>query len=86
MKRAREIIKADYAVERSNFLGTRLGLLGEIIEASRTLIASAEQGANDAVDALTRHQELNQPQESGPLPSATSVPRACGASLDAASA
>ena len=32
--RAREIIKADYSVERSDFLGTRLALLDEIIEAS----------------------------------------------------
>ena len=29
-----EIIKADYSVERSDFLGTRLALLDEIIEAS----------------------------------------------------
>ena len=34
MKRAREIIKADYSVERSDFLGTRLAPLDEIIEAS----------------------------------------------------
>ena len=34
LQRAREIIKADYSVERSDFLGTRLALLEEIIEAS----------------------------------------------------
>ena len=34
MKRTREIIRADYSVERSDFLGTRLALLDEIIEAS----------------------------------------------------
>ena len=31
---AREIIKADYSVERSDFLGTRHALPDEIIEAS----------------------------------------------------
>ena len=34
LQRAREIIKADYSVERSDFLGTRLALLDEIIESS----------------------------------------------------
>ena len=34
LQRAREIIKADYSVERSDFLGTHLALLEEIIEAS----------------------------------------------------
>lgn len=34
LQRAREIIKADYSVERSDFLGTRLALLDEIIEAN----------------------------------------------------
>jgi hypothetical protein len=34
LQRAREIIKADYSVERSDFLGTRLALLDEIIEQS----------------------------------------------------
>ena len=34
VQRAREIIKADYSMERSDFLGTRLALLDEIIEAS----------------------------------------------------
>ena len=34
MKHAREIIKTDYSVERSDFLGTRLALLDEIIKAS----------------------------------------------------
>ena len=34
LAKAREIIRADYSVERSDFLGTRLALLNEIIEAS----------------------------------------------------
>ena len=34
MKRAREILRADYSVECSDFLGTLLALLDEIIEAS----------------------------------------------------
>ena len=34
LAKAREIIRADYSVERSDFLGTRLALLDEIIEAS----------------------------------------------------
>ena len=34
LQRAREVIKADYSVERSDFLGTRLALLDEIIKAS----------------------------------------------------
>lgn len=34
LSRARDVIRADYSVERSDFLGTRLALLDEIIEAS----------------------------------------------------
>ena len=34
LQRAREIIKADYSVERSDFFGTRLALLDAIIESS----------------------------------------------------
>ena len=34
MKSAREIIRADYSVERHDFLGSRLALLDKIIEAS----------------------------------------------------
>ena len=34
LKRARDIIRADYSVDRSDFLGSRLALLDEIIEAS----------------------------------------------------
>ena len=41
LQRAREIIKADYSVERSDFLGTRLALLDEIIEASNTAMPLA---------------------------------------------
>ena len=40
LQRAREIIRADYSVERSDFLGTRLALLDEIIEASHSLQAT----------------------------------------------
>ena len=53
MKRAREIIKADYAVERSNLLGTRLGLLGEIIEA----IIRSKQCSN-AIGPLKLQEQL----------------------------
>ena len=34
LQRAREIIKADYSMERSDFLGTRLAMLDKIIESS----------------------------------------------------
>ena len=34
LQRAREIIKADYSMERSDFLGTRLAMLNEIIKSS----------------------------------------------------
>ena len=34
LQRAREIIKDDYSMERSDFLGTRLAMLDEIIESS----------------------------------------------------
>ena len=53
MKRAREIIKADYSVERSDFLGTRLALLDEIIEAS----IRSKQHSN-AVGALKLQAQL----------------------------
>ena len=53
MKRAREIIKADYSVERSDFLGTRLALLDEIIEAS----IRCKQHSN-AVGALKLQAQL----------------------------
>ena len=53
MKRAREIIRADYSVERSDFLGTRLALLDEIIEAS----IRCEQHSN-AVGALKLQAQL----------------------------
>ena len=53
MKRAREIIRADYSVERSDFLGTRLALLDEIIEAS----IRCKQHSN-AVGALKLQAQL----------------------------
>ena len=51
--RAREIIKANYSVERSDFLGTRLALLEEIIEAS----IRCKQHSN-AVGALKLQAQL----------------------------
>ena len=54
LQRAREIIKADYSVERSDFLGTRLALLDEIIEAS----IRSKQHSN-AVGALKLQAQLN---------------------------
>jgi len=53
LQRAREIIKADYSVERSVFLGTRLDLLDEIIEAS----IRSKQHSN-AVGALKLQAQL----------------------------
>ena len=55
LQRAREIIKADYSVERSDFLGTRLALLDEIIEASiRCMQHSNAVGALKLQAQLTR--------------------------------
>ena len=53
VQRAREIIKADYSVERTDFLGTRLALLDEIIEAS----IRCKQHSN-AVGALKLQAQL----------------------------
>ena len=53
LQRAREIIKADYSVERSEFLGTRLALLEEIIEAS----IRCKQN-NNAIGALKLQAQL----------------------------
>ena len=53
MKRAREIIKADYSVEHSDFLGTRLALLDKIIQAS----IGSKQNSN-AVGALKLQAQL----------------------------
>ena len=53
LQRAREIIKADYSVERPDFLGTRLALLDEIIEAS----IRCKQHSN-AVGALKLQAQL----------------------------
>ena len=53
LQRARDIIKADYSVERSDFLSTRLALLDEIIEAS----IRCKQHSN-AVGALKLQAQL----------------------------
>ena len=53
LAKAREIIRADYSVERSDFLGTRLALLDEIIEAS----IRCKQHSN-AVGALKLQAQL----------------------------
>lgn len=53
LARAREIIKADYSVERSDFLTSRLALLDEIIEAS----IRCKQHSN-AVGALKLQPQL----------------------------
>ena len=53
LKRAREIIRADYSVDRSDFLGTRLALLDEINEAS----IRCKQHSN-AVGALKLQAQL----------------------------
>ncbi|WP_115023646.1 hypothetical protein [Synechococcus sp. UW69] len=53
VQRAREIIREDYSVERSDFLGTRLALLDEIIEAS----IRCKQHSN-AVGALKLQAQL----------------------------
>ena len=55
IQRARDIIRADYSVERNDFLGTRLALLDEIIEASiRTKQHSNAVGALKLQAELTR--------------------------------
>ena len=59
LARAREIIKDDYSVERSDFLGTRLALLDEIIEAS----IRCKQHSN-AVGALKLQAQLTRLLES----------------------
>ena len=53
LARAREIIRADYSVERPDFLGSRLALLDEIIEAS----IRCKQHSN-AVGALKLQAQL----------------------------
>ena len=60
LQRAREIIKADYSVERSDFLGTRLALLDDIIEAS----IRSKQHSN-AVGALKLQAQLTRLLEGG---------------------
>ena len=55
LAKAREIIRADYSVDRSDFLGSRLALLDEIIEASiRTKQHSNAVGALKLQAQLTR--------------------------------
>ena len=53
MAKAREIIRADYSVDRSDFLGSRLALLDKIIEAS----INSKQHSN-AVGALKLQAQL----------------------------
>ena len=58
--RARDIIRADYSVDRSDFLGSRLALLDEIIEASiRCKQHSNAVGALKLQAQLTRLLEGN---------------------------
>ena len=55
LQRAREMIRADYSIERNDFLGSRLALLDEIIEASiRTKQHSNAVGALKLQAQLTR--------------------------------
>ena len=53
LQRAREIIQADYSVQRSDFLGSRLALLDKIIEAS----INSTQHSN-AIGALKLQAQL----------------------------
>ena len=53
LARAREIIRADYSVERSDFLGSRLALLDKVIQKS---IESGQH--SNAVGALRLQAEL----------------------------
>ena len=60
LAKAREIIRADYSVERHDFLGSRLALLDEIIESSiRTKQHSNAVGALKLQAQLTRLLEGN---------------------------
>ena len=53
LKRAREIIRADYSIERSDFLSSRLALLDKVIDAS----INSKQHSN-AVGALKLQAQL----------------------------
>ena len=55
LTRARDIIRADYSVERNDFLASRLALLDEVIQAS----IRSKQHSN-AVGALRLQAELTQ--------------------------
>lgn len=60
VQRARDIIRADYSIDRSDFLGSRLALLDEVIEASiRTKQHSNAVGALKLQAQLTRLLESN---------------------------
>ena len=60
LAKAREIIRADYSVERHDFLGSRLALLDEIIEQSiRCKQHSNAVGALKLQAQLTRLLESN---------------------------
>ena len=60
LKRAREIIKADYSVERHDFLGSRLALLDKIIQES----IDCKQHSN-AIGALKLQAQLTRLLEGG---------------------
>ena len=55
LTRARDIIRADYTIERPDFLSSRLAILDEVIEAS----IKTKQHSN-AVGALRLQAELTQ--------------------------
>lgn len=55
LKSAREIIRADYSVERSDFLSSRLAMLDEV---ARKSIASGQH--SNAVGAIRLMSELTQ--------------------------
>ena len=60
LARAREVIRADYSIERHDFLGSRLALIDEVIEASiRTKQHSNTIGALKLQAQLTRLLESN---------------------------
>ena len=60
LKRARDIIRADYSIDRSDFMGSRLALLDKVIEASiRTKQHSNAVGALKLQAQLTRLLEGN---------------------------
>ena len=69
LQRAREIIKADYSMERSDFLSTRLAMLEEIIESS----IRYKQHSN-AVGALKLQAQLTRLLEGSQKPINPAIP------------